>query len=93
MDKESLEHFTVEIQRRLKMEDIKCLEQLNKVIREVAGDLLKAVFRRRGDNKVDKIEQPWITKEIQEAIKKREEINRKKRNQQSYRERDILNKE
>ena len=93
MDKESLEHFTVEMQRRLKMEDIKCFEQLIKVIREVAGDLLKAVYRRRHDNKADKIEQPWITKEIQEAIKKREEINGKKRNQQSYRERDILNKE
>ena len=92
-DEESLEHFTVEIQRRLKIEDIQCFEQLNKVIREVADDLLKAVYRRRYDKKEEKIEQPWITKEIQEAIKKRKELNRKKRNEQSYRERDRLNKE
>ena len=89
-DQESLEKFAVEMQRRLQTKDAETFEELNKKIEEVSESTLKAVYQRRVNQKHSVTEQPWITVQIREEIKKRKELNRKKRNEENQREKSLI---
>ena len=59
---------------------------------EVADQTLIAIYCKKLINNYDIKEQPWISPVVWEAIKKRKEINRKKRiNAQNIMEEERLN--
>lgn len=91
-DEDSLEKFSVELEKRLVMREVENMEDLNGLMKEVAEKTLKGVYQRRVNEKYSIKEPPWITKEIREEIKKRKDINRKKRNarNQTATEKDML---
>ena len=89
-DQESLEKFAVEMQRRLQTKDAESFEELNKKIEEVSESTLKAIYQRRVNQKHNVTEQPWITVQIRDEIKKRKELNRKQRNEENQREKGLI---
>ena len=69
--------------------------EMTKCIRESAEKILKKSYRRKvgkaeGERRV---ERKWMNEEIRGEIKKRREINRRKRNCEDLRERMRLEKE
>ena len=93
VDEQSLWQFVKEMERRLEMKKIEQFEELNEAVKEVADQTLRATYCRKLNNNKDIKEQPWISPEIREAIKKRKEINRKRRNTQSSIEKERFNQE
>ena len=81
------------MQRRLRDSSVEKFEELNELIKEVAGTTLQATYWRRFSDRHHIKEQPWVTKEIKEGIKKRKEINRSKRNTTNEVEKSVLEQE
>ena len=67
------------------------MDKLNKIMQEVAEEKLKARYVRRVVDSTEKItEPPWVTKQIRKEIKKRKELNRRKRNAETQEESNVL---
>ena len=72
-DKDSLEKFRKEVEENLKgIQDI-CIEELNAVLLNTANKILKRKYKKKikGEGADQVEEQPWITEEIRQCIKKR----------------------
>ena len=82
-DKKSLDMFADEMELRLKTGGVESFEELNKIMNEVADSILKAVYQRKWNERQKVKEQPWISSQIREEIKKRRELNCRKRNGES----------
>ena len=85
--------FADEMQLRLKTGGVESLEELNKMMKEVADSILKAVYQRKWNEKQKVKEQPWISSQIREEFKKRRELNRRKRNVENEMEKEELERE
>ncbi|MEL6646065.1 MAG: endonuclease/exonuclease/phosphatase family protein, partial [Pseudomonadota bacterium] len=77
-DADSIIKYINEIENKI-TDQINNIEKFNKILKEASDKHLKKTYKRR-INKENKIEQPWITEEIRQGIKKRKEWNRKQRN-------------
>ena len=80
IEEEALQEFAEEVCKRFKEQETTTLKKFNTIMQDVADEKLKARYVRRAIGlKGQMKEPPWVTKEIKKEIKKRKEINRKKR--------------
>ena len=92
-DEKSLQKFSAEMKKQLPKKQIKRFEELNQMMKEAADKTLKAVYKRRVLDMERIKEPPWITEEIREEIKKRKELNRKRRRMKKQPESETLYEE
>ena len=81
VDEQSLKLFAEGVQRRIDGKNIVDIEELNAIMKAVAEEELKALYRRKISNKHEDVkEKPWVTEQVKKAIKTRKALNRKRRN-------------
>ena len=81
LDDESLDKYIVQLELDLETTNNITIEEFNAMVSSAASRTLKSTYRRRllKEDKC-KIEAPWVTEQIRLDIKKRQKLNRAKRN-------------
>ena len=81
LDDESLDTYIVQLKLDLETTNDITIEEFNAMVSSAASRTLKSAYRRRllKEDKC-KIEAPWVTEQIRLEIKKRQKLNRAKRN-------------
>ena len=92
---EALKEFIEEVEKRWKIHKINNIEEMDISLKECADAILKRIYKKRigteNDEKVS--EKPWFTEEIRAEIKKKRDLNRRKRNCNNNEEKDYLTRE
>ena len=89
-DPASLGRYTQKLETRLKEIEIDNIIDLNMEIRHAADQELKKKYTRKKKHQEDKIEPPWMNRNIRKEIKERKRINRTRRNTENKEEREEL---
>ena len=94
-DIEALIRFKNEVEERWTRTKVNNIKEMDESLVECANIILKRLHKRRvgteNDEKV--LEKPWFTEEIRSEIKKKRDLNRKKRNCKNIEEKEILTRE
>ena len=80
-DDDSLDDFTSEFVTKIVEMEVENIKQFNNIMKTVADEKLKSLYRRRTTDSGNIKEQPWITNEIRKEVKIRQKINRARRNE------------
>lgn len=80
-DKEALTGYKAELERKVNNKEIRCIQELEDTIKEVANRTLKRVYKRKIVEGQERDEEPpWFTEQIRAEIKERRRFNRNRRN-------------
>ena len=92
---EAMKDFKQEVEKSWKQENVNNIEEMDDSLQKCADVILKRMYKRRVRTENDEIvmEKPWFTEEIRAEIKKKRDLNRRKRNCNSNEEKEILTNE
>ena len=91
-DEISLNRYVRALETKITGRNTDHINTLNEAIKETADEILRKTYRKKvieGETKVE--EPPWINNDIRKEIKKRKQLNRRKRNAQDIQEKEQLN--
>lgn len=90
-DSDSMKEYIRTLEERIRENNVTEISKLSEMMKEVADEKIKAVYKRKVGYTQDRIiEPPWINESIRRGIKLRKRINRQRRNEQQPEERERL---
>ena len=90
-NKKDLKIFREKLEQSWRNNKIETISEMDKSILKIAKETLLRVYKRKETDDIEEREEkPWMNDNIRKEIKIRREINRKKRNTEDEKEREVL---